>query len=400
MSHIFISYSKLDIEFARRLREMLQAENFSVWMDETQLTSSEKWWPAIEQNIISCGAFIVIMSPNSKDSVWVEREILVAEDKEYQKPIFPILLSGKQWSRLANIQFEDMQERLEAKLSAKLISLLKNYCPQTNEQTTSSLSNQIRTKESTETLPNLESFFSKNIVPPPFKWVEIPAGKATFLDTREFVESFSIAKYPITTAQFQEFIREKGYSEKKWWDDEGWELKERLEWTQPDKQMWRGTKFYDDNRPLPVVGISWYEANAFCKWLSETSQEDIKLPSNLQWQRAAQGDDGRVYPWGNDWDSSSCNHNIDAKGIRCTSPVIQYEKLGASPFGVVDMLGNILEWCITLYEPSDTVEYILRGGSWYHNGLDQFEVNSRFNRFRDAPSSRKPYTGFRLARSL
>lgn len=117
MSHIFISYSKQNIDFARHLRRLLQDQGFAVWMDETQLGASEKWWSSIEQNIISCTAFIIIMSPASKISDWVEREILVAEDPDYQKPLFPVLLEGKVWSRLANIQYEDMRVGLNATLT-------------------------------------------------------------------------------------------------------------------------------------------------------------------------------------------------------------------------------------------------------------------------------------------
>ena len=67
MAHIFISYSKNDIDFARRLRNSLQDKGFAVWMDETKLVPSERWWPTIEQNILTCGVFIVIMSRNSQN---------------------------------------------------------------------------------------------------------------------------------------------------------------------------------------------------------------------------------------------------------------------------------------------------------------------------------------------
>jgi hypothetical protein len=63
MDHIFISYSKKDINFARHLRRLLTDEGFGVWMDETRLVPAEQWWPTIEQNIETCAAFIVIMSP-------------------------------------------------------------------------------------------------------------------------------------------------------------------------------------------------------------------------------------------------------------------------------------------------------------------------------------------------
>ncbi len=133
MSHIFISYSKNDIAFARHLCRLLEAEGFSVWMDETRLVPAERWWPTIESNIRSCAAFIVIMSAHSKQSVGVEREILVAEEEDVKKPIFPILLAGKRWARLAEKQYEDMTGGVNAALSPRLIGGLAQYAPRTRE---------------------------------------------------------------------------------------------------------------------------------------------------------------------------------------------------------------------------------------------------------------------------
>lgn len=128
MSHIFISYSKKDFEFAEKLRQVLQDKGFVVWMDETRLSPHEKWWTAIEQNIISCGAFIVIMSPSSQESDWVEREILVAE--KYRKPIFPVLLAGEGWTRLANIQYQNMTIGLKLKdLNSSFVDSLQKFVP-------------------------------------------------------------------------------------------------------------------------------------------------------------------------------------------------------------------------------------------------------------------------------
>lgn len=126
-SHIFISYSKQDIGFARHLRDLLQDAGFSVWLDETKLVPSERWWSSIERNIDNCAALLVIMSPRSKTSDWVEREILHAERR--RKPIFPILLEGEYWSRLANVEYEDMTAGLNAVLSDRLIEVLTDYVP-------------------------------------------------------------------------------------------------------------------------------------------------------------------------------------------------------------------------------------------------------------------------------
>jgi hypothetical protein len=124
MSHIFISYSSQDIEFVRYLRTLLESEGFAVWVDEARLTPGAGWWKDIEQNIERCAAFIVVMSPNAYESDWVEREILLAEHRK--KPIYPVLLTGNAWSRMANIQYEDMRASLHARLSPLLVQGLRN----------------------------------------------------------------------------------------------------------------------------------------------------------------------------------------------------------------------------------------------------------------------------------
>jgi hypothetical protein len=123
MSHIFISYSKQNIDFVRYLRTLLESEGFGVWVDEARLTPSARWWKTIEQNIEGCAAFLVVMSPEAARSDWVEREILLAE--KLRRPIFPVLLSGEAWSRLANIQYEDMRAGLRAKFSPHFLNALR-----------------------------------------------------------------------------------------------------------------------------------------------------------------------------------------------------------------------------------------------------------------------------------
>lgn len=125
MSHIFISYSRSDVDFARYLRASLEAQGFSAWMDEKQLSAGMDWWGEIEASIDSCAAFLVIMSPNAKDSVFVQNEILRAIDQK--KPIFPVLLSGKSFGILAHVQFEDMRGGLNDELSKEFIERLGKH---------------------------------------------------------------------------------------------------------------------------------------------------------------------------------------------------------------------------------------------------------------------------------
>jgi formylglycine-generating enzyme required for sulfatase activity len=202
----------------------------------------------------------------------------------------------------------------------------------------------------------------------------------------------------VTNAQFAKFIEAGDYKNENWWIAAGWQQRQQEKWTQP--HYWGDAKW--NGAEQPVVGVSWYEAVAFCLWLSDLTGEKIMLPTEDQWQYAAQGDDGREYPWGKKWDGSRCNNNVDNKGIGKTTPVRHYEGKGDSPFGVVDMAGNIWEWCMTDYDNKENdinrnaTLRVLRGGSWDDVHTDYFRCDFHYGYYpRIGGKSR----GFRLSLS-
>jgi formylglycine-generating enzyme required for sulfatase activity len=237
-----------------------------------------------------------------------------------------------------------------------------------------------------------------NILPPPFAWVKIPAGQVTIEKQPLKVDPFFMAKYPLTNAQFKPFIEAGGYQEKKWWTEAGWQVCQKEKWAQPrywQDDQWNGAE-------QPVVGVSWFEAVAYCRWLSHHSGQKIMLPTEAQWQVAAQGDDGRNHPWGNKWDCQRCNNSVKPCSSQATTPVTRYEGKGDSPFGIVDMAGNVWEWCLTEYKSGHTDldgtnVRVLRGGSWRNDGTDFFRVYARSRLYPDYWLN---YGGFRLALSL
>ncbi|MCB9436789.1 MAG: SUMF1/EgtB/PvdO family nonheme iron enzyme [Anaerolineales bacterium] len=228
----------------------------------------------------------------------------------------------------------------------------------------------------------------QNIIGAPFEWCEVPAGPFLMGSDRKKDEAardrepdlhevtlptFWIAKYPITYSQFQTFVEANdGIKDDRWWQGLAAGTEER-KLAQPS---WEIAKH-------PRETVSWYEAMAFCRWLShrlggeyaidKVAEWAVRLPIEAEWEKAARGTDGRIYPWGDTFDKAKCNTN--ASGIGKTTPVDQYPQ-GASPYGVLDMSGNVWEWCLSEWtDPyehhlsqeiniSNTSSRVLRGGSW------------------------------------
>ena len=217
---------------------------------------------------------------------------------------------------------------------------------------------------------------------------------------------FQISRYPVTYAQFQTFVAAPdGFRDGRWWaglaDDE----------YRRQNQSQRGEqRFKYANHPRE--NVSWYDAIAFCRWLSfrvgggydldEVQAWKVRLPTEREWEKVARGTDGRLYPYAGRFDAAK--GNTRETGIGQTSAVGLFSD-GASPYGVMDMSGNVWEWCLTEYaQPAPRLEdenlrskerRVVRGGSW---GSYQ-SLARAVSRFNWLPSFRYYYLGFRLARS-
>lgn len=206
-----------------------------------------------------------------------------------------------------------------------------------------------------------------SILPPPFEWCPIPAGQVT-LERRAGtfeVKPFLIAKYPVTFEQFQVFVDDPhGFKNVQWHD-----LDVAIDhWEAP------GTQCFTHAKNLPRDSVSRFDAEAFCRWLSSREGRGIRLPTECEWQWAAQGPDGREYPWGNEYLQGYANINelFGKKSVgahlKRTTPVGSYPQ-GASPYGVLDMCGNVWEWCSNKFGNPDNPYQgrhngsMLRGGS-------------------------------------
>ena len=222
---------------------------------------------------------------------------------------------------------------------------------------------------------------------PEISWIKIPTGPFTFQENQRINQpSFEISKYPITYSQFEPFI-EEGYSSNEFWSTEG--LTWRGERRHP-QYYWVDSRWHIGNHP--VVGLSWYEADAYCKWLAQKLGYEVRLPIETEWEKAARGMDGRIYPFGNDFDENKGNFRETGIG-RTTAVGIFVE--GLSPYSVMDMSGNVWEWCIREKDLTTTDDReVLRGGSWGYNRV----LSTTIYRRLIPPTYNNGYYGFRICR--
>jgi formylglycine-generating enzyme required for sulfatase activity len=221
---------------------------------------------------------------------------------------------------------------------------------------------------------------------PEFVWLPVPGGKITLEDNAGTftVQPFAISKYPVTWAQYRSFLEaQDGYRQKRWWRG----LAERQ--AQPGEQ-------YRQQDNHPAENVSWYDAVAFCRWLSARLGYEVHLPTEWEWQQATTGGDpAREYPWGAHWDPAYANAWESHLGR--TAAVGMYPQ-GASPVGALDMSGNVWVWCLNEYDRpqrtglSGTARRVVRGGSWYDD-LVLARVLSRRRRARLSPRLSRPAGG-------
>jgi len=393
MAHLFISHASTDDDFVDRLADSLRGNGLDTWVDHQNIAPGKDWDSEVEQAINACELLMFIVTKASLDSDNCTDEWSHALSQN--KLIIPVMLEAD----LAN---DDLPMRLKRR---QWVDFRGEY-----DNAFGELISWLGLEGKTAVLRPPVDFFdeerdkstakmSRKTILPLLEWIDIPRG--TVILEHEGVEAsyqvagFRIARYPVTVQQFGYFIREGGYQNRDFWTILGWNWKTENNVTLP--AFWEQDPWHVDKHP--VVGVSWYEAIAFCRWLSTKSSDVVTLPDELQWQRAAQGGTDRFYPWG---DEFSPYANTREMNLQTTTPVDRFEQ-GQSGYGVFDMSGNVWEWCLNEWGTENTIGAValeseaprtMRGGS-YSDDTNFASVTHNDTDMR--PFGRAANIGFRVA---
>lgn len=362
MADIFLSYSRTDSALMQRLRNDFQQAGLTVWTDQGLEPGTPSWQRAVEEAIEAARCAVVILSPDAKQSKWVEIEVSYAEDIGLR--IFPVLARGDERTavlfRLRATQRVDIRDNYQ-NVPARLVPALQRYLQPVEKQR----------------------------FPIEFDWVTIPAGEFSMGSDKQkdsqardnelpqhqvYLPEYRIARVPVTNAQYKLFVEATGH--------------------RPPKH-WQNGAIPQGKESHPVVTVTWHDAQVFCRWAG------VRLPTEAEWEKAARGPDGRIWPWGNEEPTEErCNF---AWKVGDTTPVGTYPK-GASPYDVLDMAGNVWEWTSSLfrqypYRTDDGREdlegasiHLLRGGSFANN---DYNVRCAY-RGGSLPVNVIVYFGFRV----
>ena len=384
---IFLSYAKEDREAAQAVYLVLRDQGHRVFFDRTDLPAGEEFHNRIRLAVETSQLFILLLSASAIDKQsYTLSELEIAERARIK--LLPVALD--------DVDFATLPESLKA----VTIYRPDGNMPASVGAEVSHIAAGFRFKRLkliavaglSIAVVSVAAFFGAmalhdhpSIGKDGAPAVLIPAGNVILGDDEDsprrevFVGAFYLDTFEVTLARYDAFLKAMGNLDL--------------------PEDWPGGAIGD----LPVVGVDWHDADAYCRWASK------RLPTEAEWEKAARGGDGRKYPWGNDEPSPDrarfgiTSHNSVYQGG--VAPVGKYPK-GASPFGIYDLAGNAAEWVSDWYSesfssaetrnpkgPETGTAKVLRGGGWY----DPAARITATKRMFANPAHRDNATGFRCA---
>jgi formylglycine-generating enzyme required for sulfatase activity len=390
---VFLCHASQDKPAVRELYKRLSAEKWiDPWLDEEDLLPGQDFDFEINEAVRAADAIIICLSKLSvAKEGYVNKEIRRALDIADEKPegaiyVIPLRLDECEpsFERLKKLHWADYftpnaHEKLIKALRVRATALKIEIPENNNDANSPALTDHER---------DLQHF------------IQIPVQANS-----NVTHPFWIGKYPVTNSQYERFLNAPDFSSPLYWLDflkfdekcqpmNNWGragmdfLQEELKKAEAKvlfPRFWEHKDFGKSNPHNPVVGISWFEANAYCEWLfrnweqlpesrenPQLKPQAIRLPLETEWIAAAGGEipEGR-YPWDEPGSVTTSlkvimqRANVEQSGIGHTTSVFAYP-LGKSPFGVMDMVGNVYEWQANFYA-KDFEWLAFRGGSWYLN---------------------------------
>ena len=426
MGKLFISHSSQDLAWCQQFVAALRAAGHTCFFDHDSIPGSSEWLDTIQEGLQKCDLCVLVLSPVAWASPWVKREWHLA--LRLNKHILPVehvatleafqgFLGQYQMVKAVGLDAATAAQRTLAELhhigygTGMVDSPAPSVAPPV-QQATSFLFPKRLVSLGFQRIDKVEV-----IVPP---LCDVPAGNFTMgsdnthdLDAYDdelpqydiFVAAFQIAAYPVTVAEYAHYLT----ANPKVAVPPSSTYPKGAQWAAPE---WRGKELswsvQQTRADHPVVMISWLDAVAYAQWVARVTGLPWRLPTEAEWEKAARGHDGRIYPWGNIWDKTLANTSDG--GPKMTTPVGIYADRGdASPYKVHDMAGNVWEWTSSIYQehPSYRVDRhesnsdgtsvrVLRGGSW---GIDPGYARTAC-RNRLGPSYSVVSNGVRLVRGV
>ncbi|HLY31696.1 MAG TPA: SUMF1/EgtB/PvdO family nonheme iron enzyme [Ktedonobacterales bacterium] len=429
---IFISHAHADNARCKRIADALKASKIDLWIDLNNLHKGHALPTDITRELVRRQAFVLMVTPTSDASPWVGDELnkylAYSLDRDMRmvngqrRLILPVRLEPttispdaeeSNWAKVFDRFWIDGVGKPDEQIAEEIAAALVVSALPPQPGVTVTPAQPTPTPARTAPAPLVRTpppaiapdHFSQRlaqlgfvgqtldgveVITPPV--CDVPAGSFPMgsdkrRDSQAFddelpqkpieVAAFQIARYSATVAEYACYQRATG--------------KQRPDWRPQADQLL-----------LPVDNLSWQDAVAYATWLAQVTGQPWRLPTEAEWEKAARGTDGRIYPWGDQWDKTRANTYDGGPGH--TTPVGSYPN-GASPYGAQDMAGNVWEWTSSLYKlypynPATSEDggrdrtsvLVLRGGSWDYS---PWGARAAF-RYRDLWYSQ---WGFRLARA-
>jgi formylglycine-generating enzyme required for sulfatase activity len=371
---VFISYSHNNTteekELLKHLQVLQKSGHIQVW-DDQQIGGGDYWAAAIDNAINQTKVAILLITADFLTSEFInniEVPQLLKRRQEGKMKVIPVIARDCAWRRIKWLSEMNVRPRNGTAIWGAALN------PDTE---LSRIADEIGAfvEEEMKRDPKTEEIFENKAVErslDPLKTSPLPnpemvlinagkfqmgapedRGKDAFADERPlhpvYVEAVYVSKFPITNEQYQHFIINSGH---------------------PAPMTWRNGTFPEGKNHHPVTHVDWFDAIAYCRWLTEITGNFYRLPTEAEWEKAARGSRFRIFPWGDQWYPGRCNIKL-ATNPSDTTPVDMFSK-GASPFGLYDMAGNVSEWTINLWEDFEN-------GEAYKYPYDPHDGREEFN---------------------